>query len=154
MRIFGLLLLLALVTFSCKKDSLTPEEQLAIDIQLIKDDLAKKNLTSLAQETSSGLHYVITQEGAGDNPTATSMVTVKYKGYLLDGNVFDQTGSGQTATFGLNKVIAGWTEGIPKLKKGGKGTFWIPSALGYGPSGSGRIPGNSVLIFEVELVNF
>ena len=152
MRLLTLFLaVLSLSTLSCLKD-VSPEEQLEIDIQKIKDYLAANNLT--ATETTSGLHYIITQEGTGGNPTLSSNVTVKYKGYLLDGMVFDQTSGSATATFPLANLIEAWQEGIPLLKKGGKGTFFSPSALAYGPNGVSGIPGNSVLIFEIELVNF
>jgi len=152
MRLLSLFLaVLSLSTLSCLKD-VSPEEQLEIDIQKIKDYLAANNLT--ATETASGLHYIITQEGTGSNPTLQSNVTVRYKGYLLDGMVFDETSGSATATFPLSNLIAAWQEGIPLLKKGGKGTFFSPSALAYGPNGVSGIPGNSVLIFEIELVNF
>jgi FKBP-type peptidyl-prolyl cis-trans isomerase FkpA len=136
---------------SCKKD-LTPEEQLQKDLGLIRQYLADNNLT--ADSTSSGLHYIITKEGTGGKPPANSTVTVKYKGYLLDGTVFDETTGSSTATFPLFNLIQGWQEGIPLLKKDGKGTFLIPSYLGYGSSPVGTIPANSVLIFEIELVKF
>ena len=152
MRLLTLFLaVLSLSTLSCLKD-VSPEEQLEIDIQKIKDYLVANNLT--ATETPSGLHYIITQEGTGGNPNLQSNVTVKYKGYLLDGMVFDQTSGSATATFPLANLIEAWQEGIPLLKKGGKGTFFSPSALAYGPNGVSGIPGNSVLIFEIELVNF
>ncbi|MFN9955636.1 MAG: FKBP-type peptidyl-prolyl cis-trans isomerase, partial [bacterium] len=73
---------------------------------------------------------------------------------LLDGTIFDQTTGNQTATFPLANLIPGWQEGIPLLQKGGKGTFLLPSALGYGPNPVGPIPANSVLIFEIELIDF
>lgn len=72
---------------------------------------------------------------------------------LKNEKIFDQT-TGSPVSFPLQNLIEGWQEGIPKLKKGGKGTFFIPSALGYGPYGSGDIPANAPLIFEIELVNF
>ena len=152
MRLLTLFLaVLSLSTLSCLKD-VSPEEQLEIDIQKIKDYLVANNLT--ATETPSGLHYIITQEGTGGNPTLSSNVTVKYKGYLLDGMVFDQTSGSATATFPLANLIPAWQEGIPLMKRGGKGTFFSPSALAYGPDGVPGIPGNSVLIFEIELANF
>lgn len=142
----------AFALFSCKDDTLTPEEQLQEDIRIIEQYLTDNNLT--AQSTASGLHYIITQEGSGGHPNLQSNVTVKYKGYLTDGRVFDQTTGNETIKFLLSDLISGWQEGIPLLKKGGKGTFLLPSALGYGPGGSGSIPPNTVLIFEIELVNF
>ena len=152
MRQLSLFLAIAcLSVLSCKKD-VSPEEQLQIDIQKIKDYLVANNLT--ATETASGLHYIITQEGTGNNPTLQSNVTVKYKGYLLDGTVFDQTSGSQTITFPLGNLIEAWKEGILLMKRGGKGTFFSPSALAYGPDDIAGIPANSVLIFEIELVNF
>ena len=152
MRFFTTLLAFAaLCLFACNKD-LSPEEQLQKDIELIKQYLSDKALT--ASSTASGLHYIITKEGTGGQPTLQNTVTVKYKGYLLDGSVFDETTGTETATFPLTNLIKGWQEGIPLLKKGGKGTFLLPSALGYGPSGSGSIPANAPLVFEIELVNF
>ncbi len=148
----SLLLLCAVALTSCKK-VLSPEEQLEADKDKIKEYLTSKNLT--ATERPSGLHYIITTQGSGENPTLKNNVTVRYKGSLLDGTVFDQTQGTQTASFALGGLIAGWQEGIPLLKKAGKGTFLVPSYLGYGSQGSGgRIPPNAVLIFEIELVDF
>lgn len=141
----------SLSTLSCL-DVDTPEEQLEKDIQLIKDYLADNNLTAI--ERPSGLHYFVTQEGTGDNPSPLATVTVRYKGYTLDGTVFDQTSGNETATFKLTDLIEAWQEGIPLLKESGKGTFLSPSALAYGPNGVGGIAPNSVLIFEIELVSF
>lgn len=149
MRYFTTLLALCgLFLFSCKDKPLSPEEQLQEDIRIIEQYLTDKNLT--AESTDSGLHYIITQEGTGGHPSLYSNVKVDYKGYLTDGTVFDQN----TSTFFLASLITGWQEAIPLLKKGGKGTFLLPSYLGYGPDGVGDIPPNSVLIFEIELINF
>lgn len=152
---FMLILLAAgsLAFLSCKKDKiLSPEEQLQEDIGIIKDYIARNGLT--AQSTPSGLHYVITKEGFGNQPTANSTVVVEYEGYLTTGLVFDGTDVGKQDTFQLSNVIAGWQEGVPLLRKTGKGTFLIPSALGYGPQGAGNIAGNTVLIFDVQLNDF
>jgi len=152
MRILSILTLsLTLFAVSCHK-SLSPAEQLAEDVKKIEKYLSEKGLT--AQKTDSGLHYIITKQGTGSNPTLSSKVTVKYKGYYLDGKVFDQTSGTSTATFNLTGVIQGWQEGIPLLKKGGSGQFFVPSGLGYGPDDYSGIPGNSVLIFDVDLINF
>ena len=154
MRYLSLLLAaFGLTFFACKDKSLSPEEQLQEDIAQIQQYLKDKGLT--AQSTASGLHYIITQEGTGGHPTLQNKVTVKYKGYLLDGSVFDQTSGSATASFPLSNLIPGWQEGIPLLKAGGKGTFLIPPALGYGPAGAGGdIPPNSPLVFEIEVVSF
>ena len=108
------------------------------------------------KRTESGIYYTIEKEGEGEHPTTSSKVTAHYKGYLLDGQVFDSSYKrGQPLEFGLGQVIPGWQEAIPMLKKGGKGTFIIPSGLAYGQRGAGNaIPPNAVLVFEIELVDF
>ncbi|MCD0471271.1 FKBP-type peptidyl-prolyl cis-trans isomerase [Flavobacterium sp. JAS] len=116
----------------------------------ITDYIAKNKLT--AQRTSSGLYYVINEPGTGAQPTSTSNVTVAYKGYYSDGKVFDQSKDTGVA-FPLNKVINGWTEGIPYFKVGGSGILLVPSHLGYGPLYNNGIPGGSVLIFDVKLLS-
>jgi len=98
------------------------------------------------------LYYVVNNIGNGDIPDINSIVTVAYKGTLTDGTIFDQSGSGG-ATFPLSNVIQGWQEGIPLFSEGGSGILLIPSALGYGGQAVGSIPANSVLIFEVTLLN-
>ncbi|MCH5217751.1 MAG: FKBP-type peptidyl-prolyl cis-trans isomerase [Muribaculaceae bacterium] len=104
--------------------------------------------------TSTGLQYRIIKEGEGKSPAATDSVTVHYTGKLLNGTVFDSSVSrGEPATFPLNQVIPGWTEGLQLMKEGGKFEFYIPSDLAYGPHGAGgAIPPHSTLIFEVELI--
>lgn len=104
--------------------------------------------------TSSGLQYVVEKEGNGAQPTAEDEVTVHYTGKLLDGTVFDSSvNRGEPATFPLNRVIPGWTEGVQLMKEGAKYTFFIPSDLAYGPQGiPNAIPPHSTLIFEVELI--
>ena len=106
--------------------------------------------------TESGLQYKVINEGSGAKPTATSKVTVHYKGSLLDGTVFDSTEkSGQPISFPLDRVIPGWTEGLQLMSPGAKYIFYIPSELGYGDNGApGAIPGGATLIFEVELISF
>ena len=104
-----------------------------------------------SSKTDEGLHYIISQQGTGEFPNSISNVTVAYKGYYTDGSVFDEsTTSG--VTLNLQNVIEGWTIGIPKYREGGNGILLIPSALAYGTSGSGSVPGNTVLIFDVHLI--
>ena len=100
-----------------KEESLTLEEQLAVDKAAIEKYLSDNNLT--AEVTPEGIYYIIEEPGTGGNPDAFSSVIVNYKGYYLNGEVFDET-PGSPITFRLTSVIAGWTLGIPLFQKGGK----------------------------------
>jgi len=103
--------------------------------------------------TASGLQYRVITEGAGDAPKATDTVKVHYEGRLISGDIFDSSiARGEPVSFPLNGVIRGWSEGVQLMKVGSKFEFTIPSALAYGPSGTGPIPPNSVLVFDVELL--
>jgi len=117
--------------------------------------LAKNKARAGVKTTASGLQYEVQKEGTGPNPKATDTVTVNYKGTLMDGSTFDSSyDRGQPATFVLNQVIPGWTEGVQLMKVGSKYKFYIPSALGYGDKGAGATIGpNAPLIFEVELLS-
>lgn len=131
------------------------EKQLQKDIDVIDDYLAQNNIT--AQSTESGLRYVIDVEGTGDYPEPGDNVKVHYTGTLLDGTKFDSSfDRNEPINFaiGRGQVIMGWDEGIALLKKGGKGTLYIPSTLAYGErgAGGGQIPPNTPLKFDVELV--
>jgi len=119
-----------------------------------KKFLAENKLKENVKETASGLQYVVEKEGSGAQPTASDEVTVHYTGKLLDGTVFDSSvRRGEPATFPLNRVIAGWTEGVQLMKEGAKYVFFIPSNLAYGEQGvPNAIPPHSTLIFEVELI--
>ena len=104
--------------------------------------------------TESGIQYEVLTAAEGDKPAATDTVTVHYVGSFLNGESFDSSVErGQPAVFPLNRVIAGWTEGVQLMSVGAKYKFTIPSDLAYGPNGNPpRIPGNSVLQFEIELL--
>lgn len=115
--------------------------------------LEKNKSRSGVKTTASGLQYEVLKSGLGGaKPTATSQVEVAYHGTLIDGTVFDSSvDRGSTATFACNEVITGWTEALQLMSVGDKYKLYIPSNLGYGPRGRGKIPANAVLIFEVEL---
>lgn len=105
--------------------------------------------------TDSGLQYKVVREGDGPSPVASDKVTVNYEGRLIDGTIFDSSyQKGTPATFALNGVIRGWTEGLQTMKVGGETEFYIPYDLGYGgrPGPGGRIPAFSTLVFKVELL--
>jgi FKBP-type peptidyl-prolyl cis-trans isomerase len=104
--------------------------------------------------TASGLQYEVLTQGSGAKPAATDNVTVHYRGTTIDGKEFDSSYSrGAPATFPLNRVIAGWTEGLQLMPEGSKYRLFIPSGLAYGISGAGPDIGpNATLIFDVELI--
>jgi FKBP-type peptidyl-prolyl cis-trans isomerase FkpA len=105
-------------------------------------------------KTDSGLRYRILRASDGKKPTAASTVSVKYRGWLSNGNVFDSSYErGKPATFLLQNVVAGWTEGMQLVGQGGMIELWVPSRLGYGEEGSQGIPAHSTLHFIVELVS-
>ena len=103
---------------------------------------------------SSGLQYQVLKEGNGKCPKVTDKVKCHYEGMLIDGTIFDSSVQrGEPATFPLNQVIAGWTEGLQLMQEGAKYRFFIPYHLGYGERGAGQsIPPFSTLIFDVELI--
>lgn len=107
-----------------------------------------------AVKTPSGLVYKSIKEGTGASPTATDKVKVNYRGTLIDGKEFDSSAAaGKPAEFRLDQVIKCWTEGVQKMKVGGKAQLVCPPDLAYGERGSGLIPANATLVFEVELLD-
>ena len=104
--------------------------------------------------TKSGLQYEVLTEGTGKHPKATDKVRCHYEGRLIDDTVFDSSyRRNEPAVFGLNQVIAGWTEGLQLMGEGAKYRFYIPYLLGYGESGAGEmIPPYATLVFDVELL--
>jgi FKBP-type peptidyl-prolyl cis-trans isomerase FklB len=117
--------------------------------------LAKNKAEKGVITTASGLQYIVLKEGTGEKPKATDMVTVNYRGTLIDGKEFDSSYKrGQPATFPVTGVIPGWTEVLQLMKAGGKVKVFVPANLGYGERGAGADIGpNATLIFEIELMS-
>jgi FKBP-type peptidyl-prolyl cis-trans isomerase FklB len=107
------------------------------------------------QTTASGLQYKVVKEGAGEKPAASNTVSVHYRGTLTDGTEFDSSyGRGEPATFPLDRVIPGWTEGLQLMSEGSTYELYVPPDLAYGERGAGdRIPPQSALVFQVELLD-
>lgn len=119
-----------------------------------KKFLEKNKSEPNVKTTASGLQYIVVAEGAGKSPGANDMVKAHYSGTLTNGQKFDSSyDRGQPAEFPVSGVIKGWTEALQMMKKGGKMKLFIPPELGYGPSARPGIPANSVLVFDVELVD-
>lgn len=135
-------------------------QQSGVDEKIITDYLAKNGIK--ATRTASGLYYKIDKMGTGAAPTAGSMVTMNYTGMTLDGTKFDSNVDPKFQhvqpfefKLGQGQVIKGWDEGIALMPKGTKGTLYIPSPMAYGAqSPTPLIPANSVLVFDVEVVDF
>jgi len=158
MRYILIILMMGLL-LSCGKDecniplnnpSISNQNVYDADISSINQYLQDNNL--IANSTASGLHYIIDEAGSESKPELCDEVIVKYLGYRLDGVQFD---SSSRIKFPLTNLISAWKEGIPLIGKSGTITLLCPSYLAYGPSGQGSlIPGNTVLIFEIELQDF
>lgn len=125
------------------------EKNLKEGEEFLKANAKKEGVVTLP----SGLQYLVLEKGTGKTPTKESTVTVDYKGTLIDGTVFDSSYKrGKPATFGVDKVIPGWTEALQLMKEGAKYRLFIPAKLAYGERGAGPVIGpNSTLIFDVEL---
>ena len=126
------------------------EKNLAAAKAFLAENGAKEGVTTLP----SGLQYKVITEGTGPKPAAGDTVTVHYRGRLVDGTEFDSSYTrNEPATFQLNRVIKGWTEGLQLMGEGAKWELYVPPDLGYGAQGAGgRIPPQSALVFEVELI--
>ncbi len=143
-----------------KEKNMSNSEQFAIDDKIIFKYIADKRITGV-QRTASGMYYTITQAGVGDKAKNGQTVYVNYTGRTLDGNVFDSSLDPKfkhvepiSFLLGKGNVIQGWDEGIALLNKGAKATLFIPSPLAYGKnSPMATIPANSILVFDVELVD-
>jgi FKBP-type peptidyl-prolyl cis-trans isomerase FkpA len=146
---FLTLLIVSISVISCgkKKAREKAEENDAQIVQYLSDNGIS------ATKTDSGLYYVIDSTTNGQYPVSTDNVTVAYKGYYIDGTVFDESSS-TGINFSLQSVISGWTEGIPYFPEGAKGKLFVPAHLGYGLKDYNDIPGGSVLIFDIHLIEF
>ena len=134
-----------------RKDSIAAETNKAAGEAFLASNKTAEGVIT----TESGLQYKVITEGTGATPSDSDIVKVDYTGTLLDGTKFDSSvDRGQPLEFPINAVIPGWTEMLKLMKVGGKVTAWIPSDLAYGPHGRGpQIPGNSLLVFEMELID-
>lgn len=147
---FSLLLVIAI---SCSKTADVVDYG-PTDKKIIEDYITAHNITG-AKSTASGLYYVIQKPGSTNHPSIKSYVSVNYKGYLTDGTVFDSSCHlGQPYSNLVTIFVKGWQEGLPLVGAGGKIQLFIPSALGYGSTVMSGIPANSVILFDIELVDF
>lgn len=123
-------------------------------LELAKAYLEKNKKKKNVKVLKSGLQYEILKKGTGSKPKTTDKVEVHYHGTLIDGRIFDSSvNRGQTATFAINRVIKGWQEVLPMMKKGAKWRVTIPPDLAYGENGPPNIGPNAALIFEIELID-
>lgn len=132
-----------------EKNKIEMEAQSKAGAAYLTQNEAKADVTTL----ESGLQYQVLTAGSGKSPGPTDRVTVHYRGTLIDGTQFDSSyDRGEPATFGVNGVIKGWTEALQLMKVGAKWQLTIPAELAYGETARPTIPGNSVLLFDVELL--
>lgn len=125
-------------------------ESLEVGIAFLAENGQREGVVTL----DSGLQYEILEEGDGPQPASTDVVTTHYEGRLVDGTVFDSSYQRkEPASFPLNQVIAGWTEGLQLMPTGSKWRLFVPAGLAYGERAAGQIPPNSTLIFDVELIS-
>ncbi|WP_218354217.1 FKBP-type peptidyl-prolyl cis-trans isomerase [Alteromonas lipotrueiana] len=136
-----------------EKQQAAAKEQAEQNVSKGKEYMAENADKEGVKTTESGIQYKVIEEGEGNSPAAEDTVKVHYKGTLIDGTVFDSSyDRGEPATFPLNRVIPGWTEGVQLMQEGAKYQFVIPPELAYGERATGAITPNSTLIFDVELI--
>ena len=155
MKKISVLVLSVTVFFSaCSKDDDKCEYDVCAnkapesEVQAVADHIATNNITAIKH--CSGIYYTVENPGTGKNPMPCSNITVKYKGYLTNGHVFEQPIN--PAQINLGMVIPGWRNVLPLIKAGGRVVLYIPPSLAYGNQASGDIPANSILVFEVDLL--
>lgn len=151
-KIFLLVAVVSLVvTISCDTSFPEPvsfEDNLARDLEIIDNYIEENEL--LAENHESGIRYLITDEGTGDQPRGTDEVTVIYEVRLLDGTVVDSSTDG--VDFKIDRLILAWQLMLPEMNEGGQMTMYAPSVYCYGSVQTGPIPPNSNLIFDIHLV--
>lgn len=132
-----------------------PQVDMSVDYSPEIDAYIEEKGLENPTKTETGLYMFIEEEGGEEKPTVNSYLTLNYEGYLLNGNSFDGTGGTPTTfSFPVANLILGWQEGIPYLGRGGKAKFIIPPYLGYGDRDTPTIPANSILVFDIEIVDF
>jgi FKBP-type peptidyl-prolyl cis-trans isomerase FkpA len=159
MRTLLLALVMVTATISgCKKEDSCPEDNRvapATEAQQIEDYLSANSIT--ATKHKSNLYYQVITPGSGGSPNACSTIRVSYVGTLTNGAKFDESSD---FSYRLGRLISGWIQGIPLVQKGGRIRLFIPPSLGYGPTdvkdenGVVKIPGNSILVFDITLTDF
>ena len=145
----------ALDKFIVEKETQIQAEKNKVTTEAGDKFRAEYEKTAGVKKTESGLLYKIEKAGSGESPKPSDTVKVHYKGTLTDGTTFDSSyDRGEPIEFQLSQLIPAWIEAIPMLKKGGKMEIVVPPQLGYGDRPAGKIPANSTLIFEIELLDF
>jgi FKBP-type peptidyl-prolyl cis-trans isomerase FkpA len=153
-RISAIIVSLSLVlvtTSGCLKNETCKPNSVATDAPTIQAYASQNGIA--ATNHPSGVYYEILDPGTGETPTASSLIFIRYTGKLLDGTIFDQRSDETQTGWPLSGLIEGWKIGLPLIKEGGHIRLLVPSALAYGCSTYGTIPGNSVLDFDIELVS-
>ena len=152
--VFGLI---SFFLYACKKSdngcTTVAGSPTATEVTNLRNYLTGKSIT--ATEDPRGFFYNIVFPGTGSgNPTVSDSVTIKYRGTLTDGSVFDSTANGETRKFLLSDLITGWQLGLPLLKKSGIIDLYLPPAHGFGCYSQGKLPANATTIFRIELQDF
>jgi FKBP-type peptidyl-prolyl cis-trans isomerase len=150
---FRLLLAVLPFTFvsSCLKDKSCSTKSADSEIPQIQAFAANNGITTTAH--SSGLHYQILNQGSGSSATPNSKIVITYTGKLMNGHVFDEELTPNAEAWTLSGLIQGWIIGIPLIQEGGHIKLIVPSSMAYGCSGYGSIPGNTILFFDINLVD-
>ena len=150
-----IILFFSIILISCDK-TVDWDEQMEIDRKIIEEYVADNNIPGFFTDDEQNIYVSIEKEGTGDEtPTPASTVEIIYKGYMLDGTVFD-TSDGFPVSFPVWQLIQGWQVGLGYFKRGSEGKLIIPSRLAYSTRGTpnGSIPPNTVIAFDIELLNF